>query len=117
MGSCYWHPYICGLFLVLHNVIADSCVAVNEWIQYLTAHTAMDDIFPCVDNATAQETLSRSKEVTSELVNLVNQDITNVSNSNLAPNLTLTLRETYNLEGKVDFPAVGNDSNTVMDEV
>jgi len=108
---------LCGLFLVLHYVTADSCVAVNEWIQHPIAHTAMDAILPCVDNSTAQETLSRSKEVTSELVNLVNQDITNVSNSNLAPNLTLTLRETYNLEGKVDFPAVGNDSNTVMDEV
>jgi len=88
MGSCYWHPYICGLFLVLHNVIADSCVAVNEWIQYLTAHTAMDDIFPCVDNATAQETLSRSKEVTSELVNLIKQVISNVSNLNFASNFT-----------------------------
>ncbi|KAH1252787.1 hypothetical protein GmHk_04G009661 [Glycine max] len=73
----------CSLFS-----ITDSCVAVNEWIQYPTAHTAMDDILPCVDNATAQETLSRSKEVTSELVNLVNQVITNVSNLNFAPNFT-----------------------------
>ncbi|CAJ1973687.1 unnamed protein product [Sphenostylis stenocarpa] len=48
----------------------------------------MDDILPCVDNATAQETLSRSKEVTSELVNLVNQVITNASNINFAPNFT-----------------------------
>ncbi|RDX59007.1 hypothetical protein CR513_61933 [Mucuna pruriens] len=79
---------LCGLFLVLHNATADSCVAVNEWIQYPTAHTAMDDILPCVDNATAQETLSRSKEVTSELVDLVNQVITNVSNINFAPNFT-----------------------------
>ncbi|KAK7410239.1 hypothetical protein VNO78_00868 [Psophocarpus tetragonolobus] len=79
---------LCGLFLVLHNATADSCVAVDEWIQYPTAHTAMDDILPCVDNATAQETLSRSKEVTSELVNLVNQVITNVSNLNFAPNFT-----------------------------
>ncbi|KAG5018603.1 hypothetical protein AAZX31_06G062900 [Glycine max] len=79
---------LCGLFLVLHNATADSCIAVNEWIQYPTAHTAMDDILPCVDNATAQETLSRSKEVTSELVNLVNQVITNVSNLNFAPNFT-----------------------------
>lgn len=79
---------LCGLFLVLHNATADSCVAVNEWIQYPTAHTAMDDILPCLDNATSQETLSRSKEVTSELVNLVNQVITNVSNLNFAPNFT-----------------------------
>ncbi|KAK7351367.1 hypothetical protein VNO77_10762 [Canavalia gladiata] len=79
---------LCGLFLVLHNGTSDACVAMNEWIQYPTAHTALDDILPCVDNATAQETLLRSKEVTSELVNLVNQIITNVSNLNFAPNFT-----------------------------
>jgi hypothetical protein len=61
---------------------------MNEWNQYPTANTALDDILPCVDNATAQETLLRSKEVTSELVNLVNQVITNVSNINFAPNFT-----------------------------
>ncbi|WVZ19552.1 hypothetical protein V8G54_006874 [Vigna mungo] len=74
---------VCSLFS-----ITDSCVAVNEWIQYPIAHTAMDDILPCVDNATAQETILRSKEVTSELVNLVNQVITNASNINFAPNFT-----------------------------
>ncbi|KAK2392090.1 envelope glycoprotein B [Trifolium repens] len=79
---------LCGLFVILHNVTADTCVAMNEWNQYPTANTALDDILPCVDNATAQETLSRSKEVTSELVNLVNQVITNVSNINFAPNFT-----------------------------
>ncbi|XP_004501360.1 uncharacterized protein [Cicer arietinum] len=79
---------LCGLFLILHNVTADTCVAMNEWIQYPTANTALDDILPCVDKATAQETLLRSKEVTSELVNLVNQVITNVSNINFAPNFT-----------------------------
>ncbi|OIW14990.1 hypothetical protein TanjilG_30709 [Lupinus angustifolius] len=79
---------LCGLFLLLHNVTEDTCVAMGEWIQFPTANTALDDILPCVDNATAQETLLRSKEVTSELVNLVNQVITNVSNINFAPNFT-----------------------------
>ncbi|XP_061340988.1 uncharacterized protein LOC133287404 [Gastrolobium bilobum] len=79
---------LCGLFLLLHNVTADTCVAMNEWIQYPTANTALDDILPCVNKATAQETMLRSKEVTSELVNLVNQVITNVSNINFAPNFT-----------------------------
>ncbi|KAI4337287.1 hypothetical protein L6164_015721 [Bauhinia variegata] len=79
---------LCGVFLLLHNVTADTCVAMEEWVQYPTTHTALDDILPCVDKATAQETLHRSKEVTSELVNLVNQIITNVSNINFAPNFT-----------------------------
>lgn len=77
---------LCGIFLVLHNVTADTCVAMDEWIQNPTAHTALDDILPCVDYATAQETLNKSKEVTYNLVDIVNQVITNVSNINFSPN-------------------------------
>ncbi|KAI3963603.1 hypothetical protein MKW92_038165 [Papaver armeniacum] len=76
---------LCGVFLLLHNVTADTCIAMNEWVQHPTAHTALDDILPCVDNATAAETLLRTKEATSELVDVVNQVITNVSNNNFAP--------------------------------
>ncbi|XP_039004771.1 uncharacterized protein LOC120131986 [Hibiscus syriacus] len=77
---------LCGTFLVLHNVAADTCVAMHEWIQNPTAHTALDDILPCVDNATTQETLMKSREVTSQLVEVINQVITNVSNINFSPN-------------------------------
>ncbi|XP_073042517.1 uncharacterized protein [Primulina eburnea] len=76
---------LCGIFLLLHNVTGDTCVAMNEWVQNPTAHTALDDILPCVDNATAQETLTRSKEVTSQLVTLINTVISNVSNINFSP--------------------------------
>lgn len=64
----------------------DTCVAMDEWVQNPTAHTALDEILPCVDSATAQETLLRSKEVTAQLVNLINEVITNVSNINFAAN-------------------------------
>lgn len=77
---------LCGIFLLLHNVTADTCVAMNQWVQNPTAHTALDDILPCVDNVTAQETLIQSKTVTSQLVNVINQVITNVSNVNFSPN-------------------------------
>lgn len=77
---------LCGIFLLLHNVVADTCVAMDEWVQNPTAHTALDDILPCVDNATAQETLLRTKDVTYQLVTVVNTVITNVSNINFAPN-------------------------------
>ncbi|XP_047967224.1 uncharacterized protein LOC125211462 [Salvia hispanica] len=77
---------LCGIFLLLHNVTGDTCVAMNQWVQNPTAHTALDDILPCVDNATAQETLTKSKEVTSQLVTLMNTVITNVSNANNIPN-------------------------------
>ncbi|GAA0151438.1 hypothetical protein LIER_10159 [Lithospermum erythrorhizon] len=76
---------LCGIFLLLHNVTGDTCVAMNEWVQNPVPHTALDDIIPCVDNATAQETLNRTKEVSSQLVELINEVITNVSNINFAP--------------------------------
>lgn len=59
---------------------------MNEWAENPTAHTALDEILPCVDNATAHETLVKSREVTQQLVDVVNQVITNVSNLNFSPN-------------------------------
>ncbi|KAL5850238.1 hypothetical protein ACOSQ4_008251 [Xanthoceras sorbifolium] len=76
---------LCGIFLLLHNVTADTCVAMNQYVQHPAAHTALDNIIPCVDNATAQETLMRTKEVSSQLVELINTVISNVSNVNFAP--------------------------------
>ncbi|KAG6530499.1 uncharacterized protein LOC122043365 [Zingiber officinale] len=78
---------LCGVFLILHNVVADSCVAMNEWVDHPYAHTALDDILPCVDVATANESLTRSREVTFQLVNVVNQVIANISNGNFPPQL------------------------------
>lgn len=73
---------LCGAFLVLHNATGDTCVAMDDWVKNPSAHTALDDIIPCVDTATAQETLSQSKEVTYQLVGVTNRIITNVSNIN-----------------------------------
>ncbi|XP_051191548.1 uncharacterized protein [Lolium perenne] len=73
---------LCGVFLLLHNVVGDTCVSMDEWVAHPTEHTALDDIIPCVDPTTANETLTRTREVTSQLVNLVNQVLTNVSNRN-----------------------------------
>lgn len=66
-------------------MVADTCISMDQWVQNPTAHTALDDILPCVDNATAQETLIRSKEVTSQLVGLVNLVIGNIANANVPP--------------------------------
>ncbi|KAG4957241.1 hypothetical protein JHK85_043621 [Glycine max] len=76
---------LCGVFLFLHNVVADTCVAMDGWVQNPTAHTALDEILPCVDNATAQETLLRTRDVTHQLVNLVDNIVSNVTNRNLPP--------------------------------
>lgn len=68
------------------SAAGDTCVAMEEWVENPSSHTAMDEILPCVDSATIQETLTRSKEVTYQLVEVVNQVITNVSNINFSPN-------------------------------
>ncbi|KAG2328772.1 hypothetical protein Bca52824_011500 [Brassica carinata] len=73
---------LCGLFLLLHNVVGDTCVAMDQWVQNPTAHTALDDILPCVDNATASETLSQTKRVTYQLVDLVDNVINTMANKN-----------------------------------
>ncbi|XP_021739168.1 uncharacterized protein LOC110705585 [Chenopodium quinoa] len=73
---------LCGVFLLFHNVATDTCLAMHQWSLNPTAHTALDEILPCVDPATSQETLKRSKEVTSHLVDMVNSVISNVSNIN-----------------------------------
>ncbi|KAM0942713.1 putative transmembrane protein [Dioscorea sansibarensis] len=73
---------LCGIFLIFHNVVADTCVAMQDWVAHPQFHTALDDILPCVDIATANESLYQSKEVTSQLVNVVNQVINNVANKN-----------------------------------
>lgn len=71
-----------GVFLVLHNVVGDTCVAMDEWVAHPSEHTALDDILPCVDVATANESLYRSREVTHKLCDIVNNVISGVANSN-----------------------------------
>ena len=66
-------------------MVADSCVSMDEWVQNPTSHTALDDILPCVDNATAQETAIQAKDVTHQLVTVVNRVINNVSKVNYPP--------------------------------
>lgn len=58
---------------------------MDEWVLNPTAHTALDEILPCVENATALESLIRTRSVTQELVQLVDLFITNVANGNSSP--------------------------------
>lgn len=67
------------------SAVADTCVAMDEWVQNPTAHTALDEILPCVDNTTAQQTLLQSRDVTRQLVVLVDRIISNVSNRDFPP--------------------------------
>lgn len=83
--------------------MGDTCVAMDQWVNNPTAHTALDDIIPCVDADTAQESLSQSKEVTFQMVGLVNGVLSNVSNANLSPG-------TYNQSGPL-VPLLCNPYN------
>ena len=73
------------MFHVWTSVIADTCVAMDEWIENPTAHTALDNILPCVDKATAHETALRSRDVQHQLVKVVNNIIVNVTNRDVPP--------------------------------
>lgn len=68
---------------------------MDQWVRNPTAHTALDDILPCVEPATAQEILSESKDVTFQLVVVVNQIIVNLSNIDIPPGLPFS----YNQSG------------------
>ncbi|PKA52851.1 hypothetical protein AXF42_Ash001832 [Apostasia shenzhenica] len=70
-----------GVFLLLHNVVGDTCVSMDEWVAHPSEHTALDDILPCVDVATANQSLFQSREVSYNLVEIVNNVITGVCNS------------------------------------
>ncbi|KAK7823236.1 hypothetical protein CFP56_035724 [Quercus suber] len=80
----------CGLCRTVHLIqfsphfsgIVDTCFAMDDWLQNPTAHTALSQILPCVDNATAYGNLSTSKDVTFQTVSNVNKFITNVANKN-----------------------------------
>lgn len=67
--------------------MADACVAMDEWALHPHEHTALDDILPCVDAATVNESLNQSKQVAYSLISVANNVITNISNVDYPPQL------------------------------
>lgn len=47
------------IFFSFFSVVASTYVALDEWVRNPTGHTALDDILPRVDSATAQDTYFR----------------------------------------------------------
>lgn len=68
------------LLLWCTSVAGDTCLAMDEWVQNPIAHTALDDILPCVDAETAQDSLSKAKDVTYQVLSIVNLAV-DVSNA------------------------------------
>lgn len=73
---------LCGVFVILNNTISDTCTAMQEWVEYPQAETALSDILPCVNERTANHTLYQSKEVIRQLVDVVNTAIGTIANLN-----------------------------------
>lgn len=67
------------------SAIADTCVAMDEWVDHPHAETALSNILPCVDQRTTNQTLIESKEVTNAIVDIVNEFLDNFANSNPPP--------------------------------
>ncbi|EEE66111.1 hypothetical protein OsJ_22147 [Oryza sativa Japonica Group] len=72
-----------GTFLLLHNAVGDTCVAMDEWVLHPQGHTALDDILPCVDAAATSDALRRSKEVNYQIVSVLNNLLATVANANV----------------------------------
>ncbi|RDX76321.1 hypothetical protein CR513_43697, partial [Mucuna pruriens] len=72
--------FICEINIMKTSVAGDTCVAMDEWVVNPTAHTALDDILPCVEKATILETIVRSKTVTYMVIEAFDHLITNVTN-------------------------------------
>ncbi|XAR72280.1 hypothetical protein NMG60_11018865 [Bertholletia excelsa] len=74
-----------GVFVILNNAISDTCMAMGEWVDNPHAETALSNILPCVDQKTTNQTLVQSKQVTNDIVNIVNQFIYTFADTNRSP--------------------------------
>ncbi|XVF74810.1 hypothetical protein PTKIN_Ptkin13bG0141000 [Pterospermum kingtungense] len=76
---------LCGTFLVFHNIVADTCVAMDEWVQNPMANSSMKELLPCWDREFGQNVMDASKSVTTGVDTIVNQFIVLVANNDTIP--------------------------------
>lgn len=72
-------------YLLCFSTVSDTCVAMEEWVEHPHAETALSNILPCVDQRTTNKTLSQSKQVINDIVNVVNQFIYTYANTYPSP--------------------------------
>ncbi|XP_022716547.1 uncharacterized protein LOC111275432 [Durio zibethinus] len=72
---------LCGIFLVFHNIVADTCVAMDEWVQNPMANSSMKELIPCWDREFGQNVLDASRSVTTGVNGILNQYIVAVANN------------------------------------
>ncbi|KAL0683888.1 hypothetical protein Bca4012_050736 [Brassica carinata] len=69
-----------AVFLVFHNVVADTCTAMDQWVHDPAAESALSQLLPCLDAKTIGDTLDITKTMTSTAVDMTNAYTVNVSN-------------------------------------
>ncbi|XWS11740.1 hypothetical protein CRYUN_Cryun37aG0026000 [Craigia yunnanensis] len=77
--------FLCGIFLVFHNIVADTCVAMDEWVQNPMANSSMKELLPCWDREFGQNVLDASRSVTTGVNGILNQYIVLVANNDTLP--------------------------------
>ncbi|TKY64594.1 hypothetical protein E2542_SST14492 [Spatholobus suberectus] len=76
-----------GVTLIVHNGVADTCVAMEEWVQHPRDHSALSKLLPCMDETAAQKTLDITRNTSFQVVNMVNEFLINVANNADVPPL------------------------------
>ncbi|KAF3957160.1 hypothetical protein CMV_017804 [Castanea mollissima] len=59
---------LCGVFVILNNTVSDTCMAMEEWVEYPHAETALSNVLPCVDHRTTNQTLVQSKKIVNQIL-------------------------------------------------
>ncbi|KAG5532175.1 hypothetical protein RHGRI_026709 [Rhododendron griersonianum] len=70
--------------LMCFSAISNTCMAMGEWVDTSQAETTLSNILPRVDQRTANQTLTQSKQVVNDIVNIVNQFIYTIADTNLS---------------------------------
>ncbi|KAD3642301.1 hypothetical protein E3N88_31525 [Mikania micrantha] len=76
---------LCGVFVIINNAIADTCLAMGQWVDNPHSETALSNILPCVDQGTTNDTLYKSRLVVNDIANIINGFIGSFANSNPPP--------------------------------
>lgn len=69
----------------IFSVVADTCVAMHEWVENPTANSALSQLLPCMDTDSAKEILNVTKVVSFLVVEVTNSYTTNITNQNFPP--------------------------------
>lgn len=74
-------PDISFVYSLCFSAVSDTCMAMDEWVENPHAETALSNILPCVDPRTTIQTLSQSKRIINDMVNVVNMFIYTYANT------------------------------------